>query len=406
MNGKEGVGFRSDGRPLRLRSGQARESVSAFFLGIAMISAVCAVAGLAKAQSGAPSQTADDHGPKTAVEQFKNIQVLKDIPADQLIPAMQFITASLGVECEFCHVQGAFEKDDKKPKQTARKMMEMMFTINKDNFEGHREVTCYACHRGNTDPVAIPLVMTEESKPAMEEAKKPEGAGAKEPSGPAADQLFDQYVSAVGGTTAIERISSRVMQGTITFGDKNMPIDIYSKDPDMRVSLTHTPDGDSITAFDGHEGWLGVPKRPVREMHGPDVDAASMDADLHFPAHLKTMFSEAKVQGTEKVDGHNAYLVVGQREGKTPLRLYFDEQSGLLVRLVRFGETPLGRLPTQIDYADYRETGGVKIPYRWTLARPGGRFTIQVSDLKQNVPVDDAKFTKPFSPPEEPTKTK
>jgi outer membrane lipoprotein-sorting protein len=213
-------------------------------------------------------------------------------------------------------------------------------------------------------------------------------------------------VSAVGGTTAIDRISSRVMQGTISFGDKNMPIDIYAKDPDMRVSLTHTPDGDSITAFDGHEGWLGVPKRPVREMHGPDVDAASMDADLHFPGHLKTMFSEAKVQGTEKVDGHNAYLVVGQREGKTPLRLYFDEQSGLLVRLVRFGETPLGRLPTQIDYADYRETGGVKIPYRWTLARPGGRFTIQVSDLKQNVPVDDAKFTKPPSPPEEQKKTK
>jgi photosynthetic reaction center cytochrome c subunit len=93
--------------------------------------------------------------------------------------------------------------------------------------------------------------------------------------------------------------------------------------------------------------------------------------------------------------------VVGQREGKTPLRLYFDEESGLLVRLVRFGETPLGRLPTQIDYADYRETGGVKIPFRWAVARPGGRFTIQVNDVKQNVPVDDAKFAKPPSPREE-----
>jgi hypothetical protein len=92
---------------------------------------------------------------------------------------------------------------------------------------------------------------------------------------------------------------------------------------------------------------------------------------------------------------------VGRREGKTPLRLYFDEQSGLLVRLVRFGETPLGRLPTQIDYADYREVGGVKIPFRWTLARPGGKFTIQISDVKENVPVDDAKFAKPAAPAEE-----
>jgi photosynthetic reaction center cytochrome c subunit len=191
------------------------------------------------------------------------------------------------------------------------------------------------------------------------------------------------------------------MKGTITFGDRNVPIDIYSKDPGKRISFTHTPDGDSVTAFDGHEGWMGAPKRPVREMHGPDIDAAAMDADLHFAAHLKSMFSGAEVRGTEKIGDHDTYLVIGQREGKTPLRLYFDKQSGLLVRLVRYGETPLGRLPTQIDYADYRDAGGVKIPFRWTLARPGGRFTIQVSEVKENVPVDDSKFAKPPAPPEE-----
>ncbi len=316
---------------------------------------------------------------------------------------MQFITASLGVECEFCHVEGAFEKDDKKPKQTARKMMEMMFAINKDNFEGHREVTCYSCHRGSATPVGTPLVMAEAPK-GMGEAKKAEETkseeAGKEASGPPADQLFDKYLQAVGGAAAIEKITSRVMKGTITFGDRNVPIDIFSKDPDKRISFTHTPDGDSVTAFDGHEGWLGTPGHAVREMHGPDIDGASMDADLHFAAHLKEMFSEVKVRGTEKVGEHDAYMVIGQRDGKTPLRLYFDEQSGLLVRLVRFGETPLGRLPTQIDYADYREAGGVKIPFRWTLARPGGRFTIQVSEVKENVPVDDAKFAKPAAPPE------
>ncbi len=126
-----------------------------------------------------------------------------------------------------------------------------------------------------------------------------------------------------------------------------------------------------------------------------------MDADLHFAAHLKGMLSEAQVRGTEKIGDHEAVLVIGRREGKSPLRLYFDEQSGLLVRLVRYGETPLGRMPTQIDYADYREAGGVKIPFRWTLARPGGRFTIQISEVKENIPVDDAKFAKPPVPPEE-----
>jgi photosynthetic reaction center cytochrome c subunit len=372
---------------------------------LALLVVVGLVIGGATAQSGGSSPAATN-APKLAEEQFKNIQVLKGVPADQLIPAMQFITASLGVECDFCHVQGAFEKDDKKPKQTARKMMEMMFAVNKENFDGHREVTCYSCHRGSTDPVSTPAVMTEERKENIGAAKNPESAEAREPAGPTADQLFDKYLQAAGGASAIANITSRTQKGTIEFGGKTFPIDVYSKDPEKRVSFTHMPEGDNVTAFDGHEGWLGAPGRPVREMHGPDLDGAAIDADLHFAMHLKQIFSEAQSLGTEKIGDHGAYVVVGRREGKPPLRLYFDEQSGLLVRLVRYGETPLGRLPTQIDYADYREVNGVKIPLRWTLARASGRFTIQVSDVKQNVPVDDAKFAKPPEPPPEPKAAK
>jgi photosynthetic reaction center cytochrome c subunit len=398
---KKGIELRSNG-PLGFARGRlSRAAVPTFFIWIAAIFVICAVvAGGAWAQSGRSLVVLVE--PRTAGQQFKNIQVLKDIPADQLIPAMQFITASLGVECEFCHVQDAFDKDDKKTKVTARRMMEMMFTINQENFDGQREVTCYSCHRGNAKPVAMPPVMTAEAKPVANEAKEPEeGTEEKKASGPAADQLFDNYLKAVGGAAAVDKVTSRVMKGTITFGDSNVPIEIYSKAPDERASFTQTPHGESATVFNGREGWLGVPGHPAREMHGSDIDGASIDADLQFPAHLRDMFSKVEVRGTEKVGDHDAYLVVGQRAGKTPLRLYFDEQSGLLVRLVRFGETPLGRLPTQIDYTDYREVNGVKIPLRWTLARPGGRFTIQVSDVKQNVPVDDAKFAKPASPREE-----
>src|ERR1700691_3573421 len=196
MNRKKRIELRSIGQPGAWPEPVEGAAVPTFIIWIAAIFVVCAVvAGGARAQSGAaPAAVA---GPKKAEEQFKNIQTLKGIPADQLIPAMQFITASLGVECEFCHVQGAFEKDDKKPKQTARKMMEMMFAINKDNFEGHREVTCYSCHRGSVDPVGTPAVMAEEPKPGMDmgegrkaEEKESEGAEGKEASGPAADQLF------------------------------------------------------------------------------------------------------------------------------------------------------------------------------------------------------------------------
>jgi photosynthetic reaction center cytochrome c subunit len=337
---------------------------------------------------------------KKAEEQFKNIQVLKGIPAEQLIPTMQFISASLGVECEFCHEPKALDKDDKKPKQTARKMMEMMFAINKDNFAGHREVTCYSCHRGNAHPQAIPAVATEQASAAQPQHGEAEATqiDEKENSGPTADQLLEKYTHALGGSAAIDNVTTRVMKGTIDIGGKSLPIDIYCKAPDQRISFTHMPEGDSVTAFNGHEGWLGMPGRPIREMQGSDLDGASIDANLHLATQLKTMFTDMKVRGTEKIGDHEAYQVIGQREGKPPIRLYFDEQSGLLVRLIRYGDTALGLLPTQIDYADYRDVSGVKVPCRWSLARPSGRFTIQVSDLQQNVPVDDSKFVKPAPP--------
>src|SRR5213075_2895361 len=163
---------------------------------------------LARGQSSPPKPVSGvGVAPKLAEEEFKNIQALKGIPAEQVIPSMQFIAASLGVECEYCHVAHANEKDDKKPKVTARKMINMMIAINKDNFEGHREVTCYSCHRGSADPVATPIITDEEPRAASGEGKKP---GEAKASLPAADQLLDKYLAAIGGAVALQKITSRV----------------------------------------------------------------------------------------------------------------------------------------------------------------------------------------------------
>jgi len=363
------------------------------------LSTVLAIAA-ARAQSNAPQTPAH---PKLAEEQFKNIQALKGVPADLVFPSMQFITASLGVECEYCHVRGDkgldFEKDDKKTKVTARKMMQMMFAINKDNFEGHRDVTCYSCHRGAADPVATPLVATEDAKPEPEPAKAPTA----KPVLPPADQLLDKYLSAIGGAAAWQKITSRVEKGNIDANGHQLPIEVFAKAPDKRISAMHLPNGDSITAFDGKQGWLSNAGHP-HMMSAAENDAARIDSDFYFASHVKTLFQKFTVVPGEKIDGHDTYLVFGRNEGQPPLRLYFDQQSGLLLRLVRYAETALGRMPTQIDYSDYRDADGVKIPYRWTLSRPGNRFTIQIDDVKQNVPVDDAKFTAPPQPPPPPDK--
>jgi photosynthetic reaction center cytochrome c subunit len=353
----------------------------------------------AHAQS-TPAQAPTTH--KLAEEQFKNIKVLNGIPAEQVVPAMQFMTASLGVECEYCHVRQekgmAFDKDDKKPKIAARKMIRMMFAINKDNFEGKREVTCFSCHRGAADPIGTPIVANEEAAPESTAENKDRPA----PALPTADQLFDKCLAASGGAVAIQKIGSRIEKGTLTaFGGQRFPVDVYGKAPDKRVSVMHLPGGDSITAFDGHSGWLSVPGRPVHIMNADENFGARMDADLYFPMDLKSLHRNWVVAPGEKIGGIETTQITGRTDAQPPLQLYFDSQNGLLLRLIRYSDTPLGLLPTQIDYSDYREADGVKVPYRWTLARPGNRFTIQVDELHQNIPVEDAKFAPPPAPPDQ-----
>jgi len=285
-----------------------------------------------------------------------------------------------------------WRKTTKKPKVTARKMIAMMMAINKDNFEDRRDVTCFSCHRGAKDPVRTPIISDEAAKPDNAEGKK---SSEGKPALPAADQLLDKYLAALGGANALQNISTRVQKGTVTaFGGERFPVEIYSKGTDKRVSIVHLKGGDSITSFDGKQGWLGVPGR-THMMSAAENAAARIDADLYFAAHLKTMFQKFRVDVGEKIDDHETFLVIGGNEGQPPLQLYLDQQSGLLLRLVRYDETPLGRNPTQIDYADYRDAGGVKVAFRWTLARPGNRFTIQIDQIQQNVPVDDARFVMP-----------
>ncbi len=327
---------------------------------------------------------------KPAEEVYKNIVELKGTPADQLDPAMQFIAASLGVNCQFCHVPGKFEADDKGAKKTARQMMAMTAMINKTSFGGRQQITCNSCHNGSTRPSAIPAVQ-ESDTPAHPAAMGAPAGGTP----PTVDEILTKYVTALGGADAIGKVTSRVMKGQILVAGSGSPIEVYTKAPDMRVTITHGAQGDSYTAFDGKAGWMGNTGRPAREMNASSSAASSLDAEFSLALHLKEMYPQMRRGRPETVNGVLCDVVNGQAPGKPAVRLYFERESGLLLRMMRYADTPMGRLPTQIDYADYRNSGGAKIPFRWTLARPNGRFTIQIAEAQVNVPIDDAKFARP-----------
>jgi hypothetical protein len=355
--------------------------------------AFAAIAAMALCALGSRELRAQTADAKTAEQVYKNIIQLKGTPADQLTPAMQFISASLGVDCEFCHVQGKFELDDKGAKKTARQMMAMTTAINKDSFGGRLQVTCNSCHRGSARPVAVPAVLEADMRPEARPATPPANAG------PAitADDIVAKYVAAVGGADAMKKITSRIEKGKILANGGEMPIEVITKAPNRRISITANPNGHSITAFDGTVGWLGTEGRSAREMSAAESWAAGLDAEFSLATRLKEIFPQLRRGRPEEIAGVMCESLTATAPGHPQVRLWFDQKSGLLTRLVRLADTPVGRNPTQIDYADYREVDGVKIPYRWTLSRPNGRFTIQIAEVQDNAPVEDARFAKPVA---------
>jgi photosynthetic reaction center cytochrome c subunit len=353
---------------------------------------------VAMSEGSSSAQTMEQNSPadsqKRVEEVFKNIQVLKGIPSGQLLPAMQFMSSALGVECSFCHVEGHFERDDKKTKKNARDMMQMMFALNKVDFNGKREVTCYSCHRGTQKPVATPVI----GKEVPPDPGASDSETYKLPANlPTVAQLIDNYIHALGGPAAIGNVTSRVQKGTAIIGGQSVRVEDFTEAPGRHALVRHLAGGDNVEIFDGRVGWIGVTGRSSHEIHGAELEAIRIEADLQFPLHIQTTLPELRVEYPEKIDGREVNVLYGVGKNGRVVKFYFDEQSSLLVRLTFYVDSPLGRNPLQFDFADYRDVDGVQIPFRITCSRPGSSWTSQLDEVRQNIPIDAAKFANPLA---------
>lgn len=335
-----------------------------------------------------PTTSAD----KKSGEVYKNLKVLNDTPSDLLLPSMQFITSSLGVHCDYCHVENAFEKDDKPQKQTARRMMRMMQEINTTQFKGQQRVTCYSCHRGSPKPLTVPTIPLAPS-PLLDKPV-PDSASAT-PNQPHPADVIAKYVAALGGTDAIARLNTLEEVGAFHSDAREFPIELYQSKPGRSSARIHFSGADRLTVFDGTSGSITLPGRPARAMNSAEADAARMEADLQFALNLTTTFPAIKFGGISKIGTEEAVLLSGERPGLPAVEMYFSSTNGLLLRIVHYLPSALGLNPVQTDYSDYRKiaAAGVKFPYKWTSATPTGRFTVQIRTARTNVPIPDKVFS-------------
>jgi len=339
-------------------------------------------------------------------EAFKNIQVLRGIPVNEFMGTMGFFSAALSMNCTDCHVTesaGNWDRyaDDTPLKQTARRMVLMENLINRADFGGVRMVTCYTCHRGFQRPEVTPSLAEQYGAPPPEDPDRVEVLAGAPDSPSAAEQILDKFIQAVGGAQQLAKLSSFAAKGTYTGFDTNfqkVPSEIFAKAPNQRTMTNHAPGGDNTTTYDGREAWIAAADKPqaLIMLTGGDLDGARVDADLSFPALLKQDLSKWHAGFPPvTIDDRAVQVIEGTAAGGTRVKLFFDKNSGLLVRQARFIDTAVGFIPLHVDYSDYRAVSGVKMPFHWTVTWVDGQSTTELTDVQPNVAVAAAKFVKP-----------
>jgi photosynthetic reaction center cytochrome c subunit len=364
-----------------------------------------AVTTLAVCLIGAGWARGQEQKPQLAEDAFKNIQVLRGISVDQFLGTMGFFAASLSLNCTDCHTAesgGSWARyaDDTALKNTARRMVVMVNAINKADFGGERKITCYTCHRGSQRPEVTPSLAEQYGTPPPEDPDRVEILNLNGANQPSAEQILDKYLQALGGAAQVAKLTSLVGKGTYTGFDTDfakVPIDYYAK-PGLRTTVVHTLAGDNTTVYDGQQAWVAAVDKPVPLMPltGGDLEGARVDAGLAFPAQIKQEFKNWRSGFPAiTINDKPVQVIEGTTAGGSAIKLYFDKETGLLVRQVRYNNTIIGLTPTHVEYSDYRAVNGVKVPFHWTATWVDGQSTTDLSSVQANVPIDATKFTKP-----------
>jgi ubiquinol-cytochrome c reductase cytochrome b subunit len=356
-----------------------------------------------QASAGQGSTAPGRRGPVMVEDVFKNVQALKGLTVDEFMGTMGLMSASLGLCCSDCHPGAGTEKvvweDDSNPRKvTARNMVLMVQAINRDNFSGRQVVTCWTCHHLRDVPLQTPRLdhLYSEAFTELDDVvSKADGV-------PAPSAVIDTYLQAIGGAEKAAGITSIVATGKVeafgSFGGGGN-FEFFAQAPDKRAMHSHLPDGESIRTFDGRTGWFAIPLAvvPKYPLTGGELDGARLDALLTFPAQIAQSLTALRVGPRTEVQGKDVYLLQGNGPRGSLATLYFDRESGLLVRIIRHTPSKIGKVPTQVDYEEYRDVAGIKFPHRWTVTWLDGRDTFEFTDVTFNAPIDAAKFGEPLT---------
>lgn len=330
----------------------------------------------------------------------KNVQMLTNLSDFQLGLVMDDVAASLGVRCDFCHVRNEqtkawdFPNDAKQEKKTAREMIRMVLDLNEKNFHGRPIVGCYTCHLGKDHPSTVVALPT----PPIPPTKPHEAEEAEQKTYPAAKDVLAKYIAAIGGDAAAKKLATAPMTAKATRTGANgqaVPTEVYSSGGKVLIRMTPAEGPGMAQMFGPGAGWMQG-RQGMRTLAGADA-AQGLASARAFDPVTPSLPDNARVVAKETIDGHETWLVGSPIDEHTRQRVWFDAATGLPVRRVITIDSPVGRIPTQTDYDDYRDVSGVKVPYtvRVSSVNGGQSATRKYTSIELGPTIDEKVFEAP-----------
>ena len=370
------------------------------FTAAAVCGVVCLWGAAVAARQAQPAQGTAERVPLTD-EVFKNVTLLRGIPIDTFFDAMGMFANAMGNDCTFCHVSKAyFDKNafaEQTPRmQRARQMIVMMNTINKNYFAGQPRVTCFTCHAGNQSPRNDPSFLAQYGTPVED----PNVRDFPTDTRLMADQIIDKYIQAAGGAERLAKLTSYVAKGTYAGFDTSfdkVPVELYARAPAQQTMVVHLGIGVSTRTFDGRSGWMAGPDTPMPlvTLSEGNLDRARLEAMLAFPnaAALRQLYPQWRA-GRTAIDDKEVIVLQGSADGQPVANFYFDE-TGMLVRFIRWTRTPVGFVPTMVDYSDFRDVQGVKVPFKRVVTQTYMQMSIELANVQPNARIEASMFARP-----------
>ncbi len=215
---------------------------------------------------------------------------------------------------------------------------------------------------------------------------------------PTVQEILAKYVQAIGGRAAVEKIKSRNAKGSIELAPMGIKgtFESFAAAPDKSLTkMSLTGIGEIIEGYDGKTAWSVNPISGNRDKKGIELEQMILTHNFYREINLDKLYQKMELKGVEKVGADDAYVIVATRGDLPSETFYFSTKSGLLVRQDATLESPEGKMPTKNFFEDFRDVDGVKLPFKSRSVLPQFEAITVFTEVKHNVAVEDAKFTKP-----------